>query len=198
MKKIAVDVDHTLINCSSSYLYQVCKLFPGGSASPNKELKYSVIKDESDDKCGLLSKLIHRFTKMGKFSNYTVLEDSTDAVNVWFERGVKVYLLSSRPNFASLNAILRQIFSKSNLMYSGMILNCNNKAEFCKRFDIDCLIDDSPSNCLNAMVNGIKSICYNKPMNNERYKDLTFVDNWKDIGEIINRAIESDRVLELE
>ncbi len=187
MKNIAIDLDKTLIDCDST-IYQLSnKYFADIFATSNKKLKYSIIKDEFDDKDGIISKIINKFTRMGNISSYIVQKNAVELINEWYNEGIKIYFLSCRPNFASLNMVLRKFFDESNIHYNSLVVNCNNKAKFCKRFDIDLLIDNSPSVCLDVESNDINAICLNdKLTNKKRFSELSFARDWLEIREVVN------------
>lgn len=192
--KIAIDIDGTLIDCDN-FLYRISnKYLSSPTAKSNKKLRYSIIENENDDKDGLISNIIDKFTNMGKVSSYIGKEDSVSLVNAWHESGIIIYLLSSRPNFASLNRALREFFSKSNLQYSCMVVHCNNKAEFCRQFDIDLLIDNSPAICLSAENEGISTICFSKNLNKKKFQNLCFANDWCEIADIVSDIkLEKDK-----
>lgn len=192
--KIAIDIDGTLIDCDN-FLYRISnKYLSSPTAKSNKKLRYSIIENENDDKDGLISNIIDKFTNMGKVSSYIGKEDSVSLVNAWHESGIIIYLLSSRPNFASLNRALREFFNKSNLQYSCMVVHCNNKAEFCRQFDIDLLIDNSPAICLSAENEGISTICFSKNLNKKKFQNLCFANDWCEIADIVSDIkLEKDK-----
>lgn len=193
--KIAIDIDGTLIDCDN-FLYRISnKYLSSPTAKSNKKLRYSIIENENDDKDGLISNIIDRFTNMGKVSSYIGKEDSVSLVNAWHESGIIIYLLSSRPNFASLNRALREFFNKSNLQYSCMVVHCNNKAKFCNQFHIDLLIDNSPAICKSVEDEGTDTICLNSDANKKKkFQDLRFANDWRQIADIVSDIkLEKDK-----
>ena len=134
--KIAIDLDKTLIDCDSFIYWVANKFF---SKPSEKNLKFNLIFTGNEGSDGLISKFLSKFSKMGKPESYFQIPNAIDVVNSWYDKGIEIYILSSRPNFSSLNYALHQYFLKMNLKYSAMIVNCNNKASFCERFNIDLL-----------------------------------------------------------
>ena len=183
MEKIAIDLDKTLIDCDSFIYWIANKYF--SDAISEKELHYCFVEENYVGNNGLISKLLARFSKMANSNSYKQIKNSISVVNSWYEKGIKIYILSSRPNFASLNLALKQFFVKSNLKYNGMVVNCNNKSKFCEKFDIDLLIDNSPLICLDANIRGIRSICLNNKINTDKFKNIIFADSWNSIDNIV-------------
>ena len=180
--KIAIDLDKTLIDCDSFIYWVANKFF---SKPSEKNLKFNLIFTGNEGSDGLISKFLSKFSKMGKPESYFQIPNAIDVVNSWYDKGIEIYILSSRPNFSSLNYALHQYFLKMNLKYSAMIVNCNNKASFCERFNIDLLIDNSPSICLDAMNIGVDVICLNDAIFDEKFKNMIFANNWKQLNDII-------------
>lgn len=183
MEKIAIDLDKTLIDCDS-FIYWIANKYFSDAVS-KKELHYYFVEGNYIGNNGLISKLLARFSKMADTNSYKQIENAISVVNSWYEKGIKIYILSSRPNFASLNLALKQFFAKSKLKYDGIVVNCNNKAKFCEKFNIDLLIDNSPLICLDASICGIQSVCFNKKINTPKFKDVIFADSWNNIDNIV-------------
>lgn len=186
MKKIAIDLDKTLINCNS-IIYWVANKYFADSIS-NKKLKYNFIDDSNIGRDSLISKMISIFSKMSKPESYSFIQNAINIINSWYNQGIEIFILSSRPNFASLNNAIREFLSLSNLNYNGLVVACNNKTKFCKNHNIDLLIDNSPKICLDAQNNGLYAICYNNPRENKKLDNILYVNDWNDINEIITRG----------
>lgn len=177
--KIAIDLDQTILDCVS-LIYQISnKLIP---AKFKKRLKYAQL--DSNNKSG--SHLL--ISKMQKAECYYDIEDAIDVINYFFDDGDEIVLLSSRPNFASLNRAVLEILNKLQLPYHSLYVKCSNKTLFCLKESVDVLVDNTYKICKHASDNFINTIFYNPNMlkvdNNSRIVNAT---SWLEILKAINK-----------
>ncbi|MCI8272680.1 MAG: hypothetical protein HFJ55_01175 [Clostridia bacterium] len=85
-------------------------------------------------------------------------------------------------------AITRRSLENFNIPYDSLDLHVSDKLEFCKKFKIDILIEDSYETCKELMSNGIKSILMTTKMNSDiEDKDIVRTNNWNEIYEEIQK-----------
>ena len=81
----------------------------------------------------------------------------------------------------------KEKFKKNNIKFDKYYWNIHNKAEICKKENIDIMIDDSVTNCVDIASNGIKTL-YFKATDLKILKETEYlkqVTNWGEIYRII-------------
>ena len=131
---IAIDIDNTLIVHKGVVPNMIVKVQSG---LINRKEKKNVRLLESE------------WMDDGLFEA-TPQEDDEECVKVirrLAEAGHKVVVLSSRPAVAPVKYLTEMSLEKHLIPYHKLVLNCVNKAEYCKENDIDVLIDDNEITC---------------------------------------------------
>ena len=164
--KIAVDIDKTLFDCESA-VYQLLN-FIEPYKKKAKNLKYDVIDAGKISRSGFAV----QFGKMSDYNFYREILNACSILNSWHNDNITVVLLSSRPNFKAFQRMIVDLIEKFELNVDQIIVACNNKADFCKKFGIDIIIDDSKSTCLNCEGNGVRSILFKNDIPDEKRRAL--------------------------
>ena len=149
--KIAIDLDGTIFSCDS-LLYKI-----GNMILPlysQEKLKYSLVDVNEEATKSVLAD----FSKVMNHEYYKEVEDATNIIKEWNERGHEIILLSSRPNFKALRTAVLTWLENFNVSFTMLVVACSNKAKFCEKFNVEVLIDDTYSNCKKAVQRGIKTV----------------------------------------
>lgn len=84
--------------------------------------------------------------------------------------------------------ITKASLAKFNIPYNTLNLHISDKLTFCKKNNIDILIEDSYETCKELTDNGIKSLLMTTKMNcNINEGEITRVNNWLEIYEEIHK-----------
>jgi len=182
--KIAIDIDKTIFNCNT-VLYKLINTYLINQ-DLNKKLKYKVV--DLDEYSLYINKIIKFFSKMHNPDFYVIEKEASDTIKKWIDKGDEIILLSSRPSAKSLVGALLICLKKYEVPFTQVVVSCNNKASYCKKENIDVLIDDSHYICNNAKQIGIESIWYIAKYNNQPEKKpsidyLKTAKSWKEIDE---------------
>ena len=83
--------------------------------------------------------------------------------------------------------ITKATFEKYNIPYDKLIMNVDNKLEFCKQNGVEVFIEDSYETCKNLQANGIKAYLMTTQMNrNIEDKNIERVASWDEVYEKIS------------
>ena len=121
--------------------------------------------------------------------NVSPKEDSVEIINRLHDEGNKIVLITSRDNFADVNAKLEteKWLKRQGIKYDNLITDVSSKYQTCLDYNVELFIDDSYSNCLEMSSNGIKSLMvdakYNYNLNDEKIRR---VYSWKEIYSLID------------
>lgn len=174
--KIVVDLDQTLLDCTSK-IYQISNRFLSGRYK--KKLNFNVIDPNEKPKKFL------RISSMQNADNYFEVENSVEVIKNWFNEGDEIILLSSRPNFSSLNATILDWLGRFEMPYHRLIVHCSNKTLFCQKENVDVLIDNTYNVCKHAAKHNVNVIFYN-PYTDRDIEEATTVKSWNEIAECVN------------
>lgn len=126
---------------------------------------------------------------------YTNAEVKRDVVKVLKRiknRGNEIYIVTARrndyvPTVKDVITITKEWLEKNEIEADGIIVSAygETKADVCKRYNIDLMIDDDPYNYKMIISNGKKCLLFD---DRERYnlKD-NYITNWLDIEKYIER-----------
>lgn len=192
---IAIDLDKTLFNCNSVIYKFYNKLQEYKKL--NKKLVYKTVSDEKKTNIGFLKFFSSAFNP----DKYEEIADAISIIKSWKDNGNTITFLSSRPyNIKAVKNSVISWLSKNDVPYDKLILGCKNKGDFCKKFNIDLLIDDTLTNCISACDHGVPAICLTKT---EKLRDrketeynnkIFFADNWNAIN-IITSIIQKKKLI---
>lgn len=121
--------------------------------------------------------------------NVSPKEDSVEIINKLHDEGNKIVLITSRDNFADVNAKLEteKWLKKQGIKYDNLITDVLSKYQTCLDYNVELFIDDSYSNCMEISSHGIKTLMvdakYNYNLNDEKIRR---VYSWKEIYSLID------------
>lgn len=126
---------------------------------------------------------------------YTNAEVKRDVVKVLKRiknRGNEIYIVTARrndyvPTVKDVIKITKEWLEKNEIEADGIIVSAygETKADVCKRYDIDLMIDDDPYNYKMIISNGKKCLLFD---DRERYNlKNDYITSWLDIEKYIER-----------
>lgn len=119
-------------------------------------------------------------------TNLKPIDDSAYYIQKLKTDGNEIYIITGRNNgeYKDPFKLTKEWLNNHNIVYDKLILtnayNKHEKTEVCIENNIDIMIEDSSSMCLDLIKNGIKVYTMNTPYNQ---KETSFdrVSNWKEI-----------------
>lgn len=136
--------------------------------------------------------------KLGFFNMYykDVLKEcypypnAVEKINKLKDEGNEIIFITARlTNIENCNteAITKETLEKYNIPYDKLIMNVDNKLEFCKKYGVEIFIDDSFETCLSLSREGIKPYLMTTKMNeNVENGEIERVFSWDEIYEKIS------------
>ena len=121
--------------------------------------------------------------------NVTPKQDSVEIINKLHDEGHKIILITSRDNFANVNARVEteKWLQKQGIKYDNLVTDVYSKYQACLDNNVELFIDDSYKNCMEMASNGIEVFMvdakYNYSLNDEKIRR---VYSWKEIYSLIN------------
>lgn len=185
--KIGIDLDGVVIDSENTWrVYE--EVFDieevGGNNIINKEEPYFQQRynwnEETQDKfwknCVLEASIDSNLMPGFKFV-YNLLKDNNEFIVITARGGRIPELIDDA----------KEKFEKNNIKFDKYYWNIHNKAEICKKENIDIMIDDNWMNCIDIASNGIKTL-YFKATDLKILKETEYlkqVTNWGEIYRII-------------
>lgn len=113
-------------------------------------------------------------------------EGCVEIIKKLHNEGNEIYIITARDSEFHIDPFLQseKWLNNNSIYFDKLIVNARDKAKVCIENNIDLLIDDSISNCLNVKKYGIESfrIC-NKKIENSEIREFY---NWNEIYNYIN------------
>ncbi|MBR2909411.1 MAG: hypothetical protein IKC11_03590 [Clostridia bacterium] len=184
--KIAIDLDGTIFSCDS-FLYKVANKIDVGNSL--QKLKYLEIDKTEEREQGVLSKTL----KIFNHNYYKEIEDATTIIKKWNELKYDIIILSSRPSWKVLRSSVLNWLESFDVKFTMLVVACNNKAEFCKRYGVDILVDDKFSVCKEVALCGTKAIYLNRNREQKDRYNIYKATDWRDV-DILVQDIETNKI----
>ena len=104
-------------------------------------------------------------------------------------QGHKLFVITSRGNILDDEVKATQKrFKKEKLKFDDVIYYASNKADWCKKLNIDVMIDDYAVNAENIAKSGIKCLYFREiALKFLNHKNITEVNNWCEVLRQINK-----------
>ena len=180
-----VDLDRVVFECPSFLFWLGHKIYK--NSDKNSELKFSEVNSE---KAMQYSNALS-FFKLFNENSFVEIPGAISTLQSWNNQNFEIHFISSRPNLKPFQRSTVKWLKNNNIEYSKLVFACNNKAEYCKKHNLDIIIDDTFENCENCCYFGIPSIWlvneYNKQDYNKHISKIHIANNWQDI----NNAVQS-------
>lgn len=110
-------------------------------------------------------------------------ENCVEVINKLHNDGNEIYIITARDKEFHEDPYLqsKEWLEKNSIYYDKLIVNARDKGQACIENNIDLLIDDSISNCLNVDNLGIDTII----IENKNDRGIKNINNWQEIYEYI-------------
>ena len=133
----------------------------------------------------------------------TPMENAAETIKKLREQSNKIILITARGNitFPGSEKVTFEVLNKNGIEYDEIIYNSKDKAEDCRKNNVNLFIDDSPKNCLEVQqklkipVIGFKSDITSKEM--ERC-NIRSVSTWIELLELINKICSKKNDIKIE
>ena len=118
------------------------------------------------------------------------LPSAVEVINKLKDEGNEIVFITARltnVKNCDTESITKSTLEKYNIPYDRLIMNVDNKLEFCKKYGVEVFIDDSFETCLGLSSEGIKSYLMSTRMNrNIDTGKIERVFSWDEIYEKIS------------
>lgn len=118
------------------------------------------------------------------------LPSAVEVINKLKDEGNEIVFITARltnVKNCDTESITKSTLEKYNIPYDRLIMNVDNKLEFCKKYGVEVFIDDSFETCLGLSSEGIKSYLMSTRMNrNIETGKIERVFSWDEIYEKIS------------
>lgn len=115
-------------------------------------------------------------------------KDAKKYMDKLLSEGHELYLISNRvyPHYKDAYNTTKKWLEDNNINYTKLILSeSNNKSKECIEHNIDIMFDDGVSNCNYLIDAGVKCYLMATKYNINYRGDLLFVNDWKELYEVI-------------
>ena len=126
------------------------------------------------------------------YSNVEIKKNDSEVLKRLKSKGNEIYLITARSNYFVTTVknnfeIIERWMKEHNIEIDGIVASAygEEKADVCKRYNIDLMIDDDPYNYQKIISSGIKCVLFD---DKEKYelKD-NYVSNWLELEKYIER-----------
>lgn len=118
------------------------------------------------------------------------LPSAVEVINKLKDEGNEIVFITARltnVKNCDTESITKSTLERYNIPYDRLIMNVDNKLEFCKKYGVEVFIDDSFETCLGLSSEGIKSYLMSTRMNrNIETGKIERVFSWDEIYEKIS------------
>lgn len=187
--RIGIDIDNVIANFNDSllqeYLKHDKKLRNTGIINSNTYIRKGMFDWTEEEESEFYLNNIRRIT-----TNLDVIDGASEYIKKLKGDGHCIFLITGRDNgeyFEPYN-MTKKWLDKKNVYYDKLILTNSNdkhaKAEKCKEYNIDIIIDDSLCITNDCVENGITTLLMDTPYN--KTSNILRVHNWKEIYDYIS------------
>lgn len=192
---IGIDIDDTTVVTVKSMVKYGDKYDTEVLGREAKKDNFGKIKDR------YYMKALYGWTEEEKFAFFdmyykNVLEEcyplpnASEIINKLKSEGHQIVFITARlTNIKDCDTqnITKATFEKYNIPYDKLIMNVDNKLEFCKQNGVEVFIEDSYETCKNLQENGIKAYLMTTKMNrNINDEKIERVTSWDEVYEKIS------------
>ena len=192
--RIGIDIDDTMTNIKDK-LNAAAMQYAKSLNKDVKNIDYNIVDVYNNG--NIYQKLFNFNYEELKYFLGTIQEEITDnaiprencveVINKLHNDGNGIYIITARDKeFHEYPYLQSKEWLEKNLIYyDKLIVNARDKGKVCIENNIDLLIDDSISNCLNVDNLGIDTII----IGNKNDRGIKNINNWQEIYEYIKKII---------
>lgn len=185
-----IDLDRVVFDCKSIPYAFANRFFTVSSI--NRQLKYQIVDTE-------LAKQYKNHLSFFRFCNKNhliALDHAVKTLKKWNNQGFNINFVSCRPNLKSLKKLTADWLEEQDLKYNSLIFCCTNKPRFCHHNNIDIIIDDTLTNCINSTMFNINAIWVTKRPEEIKKLDIDIplytANNWQSIDNIVQKVYKNN------
>lgn len=181
--KIGFDIDDVITDTSASMKEYIIKYDTNGELTKNIE---DIMRGDASTPF-IENFFIDHFLDIA--GNAGIKENACKVINDLFSNGNEIYLITARGEerkiFHDTEALTLNYLKQNNICYTDIIFNAIDKAQICKVYEIDLMIDDSIKHCEAVQKENIKSILFTSVVNKDLPTTVERVNNWLELEEKI-------------
>lgn len=186
--KIGIDIDGVIFDSETEFkvraeLHDIIVL--KGNNMINKEESYFQEKYNWSEE--IIEDFITKYrADISKKCNF--MPGAVEIINLLKEDGHELIIITSRSNMQNEKGIAQKRFKEKGLKFDKYYWGIKNKAEICKKENIDIMIDDYYKNCKQISDGKIKTLYFREYPNYELEENeyLKEVHNWGEIYRYIH------------
>ena len=188
--RIGIDIDDTMTNIKDKLTNSAIQY----AKSLNKDVQYIDYNIVDIYNNGNIYQKLFNFNyeelkyflgtiQEGITDNAIPRENCVEVINKLHNDGNEIYIITARDKEFHKDPYLqsKEWLEKNSIYYDKLIVNARDKGQACIENNIDLLIDDSISNCLNVDNLGIDTII----IGNKNDRGIKNINNWQEIYEYI-------------
>lgn len=120
-----------------------------------------------------------------KFINDVPLKENVREVINQLKKDNEIIFITARSDKTYKDAyqVSSKYLKQNKIYYDKLYVSGGNKAEICKKENVDLLIDDNIDNCLKTLEIGIDILCFNP----DKEINLESINTWNEVIEYIER-----------
>lgn len=191
--RIGIDIDGVL-----NYQYEFCIHY--GSKFCKEIGKYTLVNIkalDTTDMFGWSNEIAHQFWNKYRKDLACDLKAkmfASEVLELLKKEGHEIYIITARKNndewcpksLANYEEHTKKWLAENNILYDKLCFNTKDKGAFCKKHNVDFMVEDDPKN-LRTLINNTNVIVYDAPYNrNEEFNNLLRVYNWYDLYSKLN------------
>lgn len=175
--KIALDIDDTIINTNEFLLDRMSEFF---RVNKNYLIKnnYSYINLKESFKKKEKEFILSMFEK--RLDEIELKKNAKKYINKLYNEGNEIYLITARQNFDNVYASTFSQIKKYGIKFTKLICS-PNKAEECKKNNIDIYVDDSIKNTNQTQGYVTNIFVFESAHNKNRNTNYSKIKNWKQL-----------------
>ena len=169
--RIGIDLDDTICN-TSEIVHEKLEDY-----SKTLEINPLDIMNDEELKINFFNIYLHDI-----YSDVVIKSGVVDAIRKLRNLGNEIYFITARSNgMHDVVSITLEWLNKNNIIFDGLIPSCYGlaKADACKEYNIDLMIDDDPYNIKQLRISGIKCILFDDRGRFELKDD--YVTSWTEV-----------------
>ena len=169
-----IDIDDVITNTSEAMKDYIMKYDKNGDISNHME---DVMRGD------MTNPIIKKFFEENSakiFTDAKMKENANEVIQRWIDNGNEIVIITTRGEirFKGSTEITQNYFKLNNIPYTEILFNSFDKAEVCKKNNIDLMIDDSEKYCREVEKENIKSILFTSEINRNINTTIERVNNW--------------------
>lgn len=141
--------------------------------------------------------LVDEFHENHNIMDIKPIDRCVESINYLLKEKCKLHIITARPEKyrQKTNDWVKHYFNNEiNIIHSGSYYNLGNKADICKKLEIELMLEDSGETAFECAKNDIYAILFDKPWNkNHRHEKIVRVYDWDEALKEIDKLRQNER-----